>query len=140
MIWLKKKNPLYEDYPEIDISDESYANDSNAQDIFRQFIKNVPESSTIDINYTLPDVPIKNITSTYSMTLPVKFNQPVWIQDLPHGEEMAFPWLFPSGKNGITADRKPVTVCQYFHYRLYNKDPRWRQDITYVRSKSFRAI
>ena len=35
----------------------------------------------------------------------MQYGHAIWIADVPHGEELAFPWLFPHGVNGLSADR-----------------------------------
>ena len=46
--------------------------------------------------------------------LPVQYDHATWIADVPHGEELAFPWLFPRGVNGLLADRsKRLSVLKY---------------------------
>ena len=49
----------------------------------------------------------------------MQYDHAIWIADVPHGEELAFPWLFPRGVNGLsTADRSKRYV-----------DARWRTNI-----------
>lgn len=68
-------------------------------------------------------------------TLPVALGRPVNLKDFPCGEEKAFPWLFPYGRNGISTDRPcALSILKYFQTRLYNVDPRWRTDIPYIMS------
>jgi len=63
-------------------------------------------------------------------TLPVATGKPVNLIDFPHCEEKAFPWLFPYGRNGISADRpSALSILKYFQTRSCNVDPRWRTDI-----------
>ena len=58
--------------------------------------------------------------------LPVQYDHATWIADVPHGEELAFPWLFPRGVTGLFADRsKRLSVLKYFDHRLYNVDACW---------------
>ena len=56
------------------------------------------------------------------------------LHDVPHGEELAFPWLFPRGVNGLSADRvqSVMSVLKYFNQRLYNVDACWQNNITYL--------
>ena len=57
----------------------------------------------------------------------MQYHHATWIAD-PHGEELAFPWLFPRGVNGLFADRsKRLSVLKYFNQRLYNADACWRK-------------
>ena len=35
------------------------------------------------------------------------------LHDVPHGK-LAFPWLFPRGVNGLSADRSKRYVCSTF--------------------------
>ena len=63
----------------------------------------------------------------------MQYDHATWIADVPHGEELAFPWLFPRGVNCLFADRsKRLSVLKYFYQRLYNVDACWRKNITYL--------
>ena len=58
----------------------------------------------------------------------MQYDHATWIADVPHGEELPFPWLFPRGVNGLSADRsKRLSVLKYFNQRLYDVDARWRK-------------
>ena len=51
--------------------------------------------------------------------LPVQYDHATWIADVPHGEELAFPWLFSRGVNGLFADRsKRLSDLKYLNQRL----------------------
>ncbi len=48
-------------------------------------------------------------------------------------EALSFPWLFPDGRN-YHKDRRSckISLLDYYHQRLYNKDNRFRRDIPYL--------
>ena len=132
--WLKQYNPLYE---QVDIShfqSSQELSDIDSVDCCEDLIQE-------EFGLTMKDSFLsENITSGESAdvthcTLPIATGRPVTLKDLPYGEEKAFPWLFPLGRNGISTER-PVALSNlsYFHARLYNVDPRWRTDIPYIMS------
>ena len=140
LIWLKQHNPLYATFKNLSLplDDSSDLNRKNLKST-KEFLNTIDidvQFGTVNTNYTVPDIPIEAVldpSSCYNIELPIKFNSPVWIDKIPHGEELCFPWLFPIGKSGITDKRDGhITKLKYFHHRFYNIDPRWRKDITYL--------
>lgn len=134
--WLKTNNHLYENLNLSSIEHETYSafprgdsertNGELSTDIVQE------EYGTIPANYT----PLTDVTSDMStFNLPAVKSQPINIKNVDHGEEKAFPWLFPDGKNGISETRpSELSVINYYHSRLYNRDPRWRCDLPYLMS------
>ena len=48
-------------------------------------------------------------------------------------EEHAFPVLYPKGKFGLTYSRsKPITDLKFIQSRLFNKDPRWWNNVVWM--------
>lgn len=135
--WLRKNNDLYSNFPDIPQSRIELLCEDDSQN-FVHSVKNtlscVPQCSVIPIDYVLPDVDISSILgSPKCFHLPTQFNQPLWIGNVPHGEELAFPTLFPYGKSGLNECRVlPLSTLQYFQSRIYNKDERWRKNIPYL--------
>ena len=85
-------------------------------------------------NSSAPEDTLRSESNENSVcSIPVATQKPVNIKDQPFGEEKAFPWLFPTGNNGLGTNRNvPLTNLSYFHSRLYHKDPRWRCDIEFT--------
>lgn len=144
--WLKKHNHLYKDFPDIDtlnntgMSPEECCNSENMDEsqLFNSYIKdrfgNVTQCSVIPTDFVLPDIDINSLLSSgKKISIPTKFDQPVWLSDISHGEELAYPALFPVGTGGINNERViPLTTLKYFQSRLYNRHDRWRKDIPYL--------
>lgn len=81
----------------------------------------VEESGTIFNIFTVSSNPSQ-------CTVPSVKSKPVNIKDIEHGEEKAFPWLYPYGKNGLTfSKQQTLTDVQYYQSRLYNgiQDGEW---------------
>ena len=66
---------------------------------------------TISLNYSVPNIEASALINKKCIDLPVQYNHATWIADVPHGEELAFPWLFPRRVNGLFADRSKRYVC-----------------------------
>ena len=67
------------------------------------------------------------------ITIPRSHDTPVKIYEVKNGQELAFPWLFPTGQFGYLNDRqRKVTPAMYFKSRFYNKNSIWRKDISYL--------
>ena len=139
--WLRLNNPLYKDFPDLACSESKQSsvhdNGSFASSIIHtvnSILESNNHSTVIPINYTVPDIDMEEaISSARGIHIPTQFNNPSWISQITHGEELAFPWLFPLGCGGLTENRpEKISVLDYFNTRLYNKDSRWRSDITYL--------
>ncbi|MEW8546654.1 MAG: DUF6570 domain-containing protein [Candidatus Thiodiazotropha sp.] len=138
--WLRCNNQLYNDFPDLincsseTCSAENNHTDSSVFNTVNSILLSNNQSSIIPVNYTVPEVDIEMaISSAKTICIPTQFNNPSWISEIHHGEELAFPWLFPLGCGGLTEIRaEKLSVLDYFNARLYNKDPRWRKDITYL--------
>ena len=131
--WLKINNHLYKEYPSFNKSAISSENLTNEISYLKEMVDDLPQSATINSNYSMPNVTVDNITKNNVLNLPVQYDKPVWINDIPNGEELAFPWLFPDGVNGVYTKRNTIlTTLKYFQSKLYNQDSRWRKNITYL--------
>ena len=138
--WLKTNNPLYKDFPDF-VADPIYDKIGNVKSDNATIVEQVTDilasdlqTSVIPVNYTIPDVEISDVlTKSKHISIPILFNSPSWISQVPGGEELAFPWLFPLGCGGLTEERPiRLSVPDYFNCRLYNRDSRWRKSITYL--------
>jgi hypothetical protein len=134
LLWLKQKNPLYEhvDVSHLELSLPLIRNDNPdcCTDMIHEEFGLTLKDTVLSENQA--NLESANISAC---TLPVALGRPVNLKDLPCGEEKAFPWLFPYGKNGISADRPcALSILKYFQTRLFNVDPRWRTDIPYIMS------
>ena len=135
--WLKSNNILYYNFPDFDVCSQNF----NENDVeknttldlhndVKKFIEACDECATVPVNYSVPNVEIDQLLK---LEIPVQFGKPTWLSEMPHGEEMAFPWLFPYGRSGMYDKRSnKLTNLEYYQYRLYNKDARWRKNITYL--------
>ena len=131
--WLKMHNTLYKDFSLSNEPISMHKEFSLAGLNFNSIYDNLPQCSITSLDYTLPSADVASAMTMKKISLPVKFNEPKWIHDIEHGEELCFPWLFPYGQNGMAARRDPsLTLLQYYHQRLYNQDSRWRKNITYL--------
>lgn len=138
--WLKLYNHHYHEYPDLSEIDTLEENVTDEISCLKEIINVLPESATVKSDYTAPDINLNDVARNNVLKLPIEYDKPVWLNDIPHGEELAFPWLFPDGLNGIYNNRDtPLTTLKYFQSRLYNQDSRWRKEnLSNVCSKSFR--
>ena len=139
--WLKEHNPLYINFPQLiptstemhtNVSDNSTSLEINQN--LKVLFQNVTQCSVIPTDFVLPEVDMQAfIGSGKFISLPTLFTEPTWLSRISHGEEMAFPTLFPLGRGGLSHERNlPISVQKYYLMRLYNKDNRWRTDIPYL--------
>ena len=116
LLWLKANNPLYSYWPDIDSTDCTI--DTNMREDINYALTVGQQDSVISVDYAPPDMDVCDVIRK-KVSLPIKFSQPTWISYLPHGEELAFPWLFPLGRYGLTEPRlQSLSVLQYFHQRF----------------------
>ena len=129
LLWLKKYNVLYND---ITIDNEKFLNFSNEQEYSLDSIE--MESATVTpLNSTVPINCSAFGNQAQDINVPHIEEKPVYVFQLDHGEEMAFPWLFPHGVNGLNHERpKKITKSMYFKHRLYNQKGIFRKDLTYL--------
>lgn len=133
--WLKANNDIYKN---ITIDKNFYSNMSENEFMSESEKRNLSEyeeHGVVNINYDIPDFDIKNILNNNKnhVTLPKCSFSPVNAYDLKRGEEEAFPYFFPYGRNGYNQERQvKLYTSDYFHYRLYFKDERFRKDIGYL--------
>ena len=74
-----------------------------------------------------------NCNSTKHFKLRKCEGNPLNAYELLKGEEVAFPYLFPLGKNGFKFNRtKNLNTFMYFRHRLKYFDRRFRKNITYL--------
>ena len=136
LIWLKLHNRHYN---HIDIANYT----ANITETTPELLESCQQASLTQITFTLTNyVPDKEassplITDKLSQ-LPVvclkkQKTKPANMFSDNEIEELAFPWLFPNGRNGLKTDRNPsVSVLQYFQNRLLGKQNRWRKDTTCI--------
>ena len=93
---------------------------------------NITEYGAVGTDFTLPNTSLPNFIKDGKIVLPHFDTTPVYMDKVQHGEEMAFPYLFPNGRNGLNEPRdSKLTYKQYFQHRIYNMDSRWRTNISY---------
>jgi len=133
LMWLKENNHLYEHvdltcFQKLYSSIEEMTVPTVCEDIIEEEFgltsKDLVNPESVHMNTT--DVNVQ-------ASIPVASQKPVNLKDIPFGEEKAFPWLFPYGRNGLSTERLvSLTDLGYWHCRLKNHDSRWRVDIPYV--------
>ena len=127
--WLKLNNPLYHNIT-VNMSPKDEIQSQNLQNCVFE------EIGTVPVDYCMPNLAIDEVIKSKKFVLPVASGRNgslVNLTKLAHGEEKAFPTLFPFGKAGFNAKRpKKLTLLKYYKSRLYNVDERWRFDIPYL--------
>ena len=145
LTWLKLHNDLYKQitiptfeerhkYPSI-ISISSTAEELES----KQTGQNegcLQESSITHKDPVLPKIDYKQFVDDINVPKHVigrNTSAPINMFSEAHLEEMAFPTLFPDGKNGLrTPRRQRLTVLQYFQSRLLSSDNRWQSNLPYL--------
>ena len=124
--WLQKNNHLYNKIhmrPLLPNSQETRFEDYDD-------IEDLEEAALIENDYCSPSQSAANIPI---INIPKSDQKPVAIYDVEHGEEKAFPWLFPLGNNGFLEVRDvKIAPSMYFKSRLYHYSANWRKDISYL--------
>ena len=134
LIWLKQNNDLFDDIAFPSWFDETI----------------VHSSSDDGVAYRLPDQEVSVIEDTYQnpaentadaltpKTLYYKFakhrTRPLNIFQTEYLEEKCFVALYPYGINGYETfkSNREFSIQTYFKQRLESKDPRWRQNMSYL--------
>ena len=128
--WLKENNPLYAN---VDINEHDSECKPSYMHNISDIMSDLEQFATTPINCTLPNASVTNYLKTGFIDVPHITDKPVSVYELDCGEEMAFPWLFPTGKNGYNFDRPiKITRSMYFKQRLYHKTGYFRKDLTYL--------
>ena len=136
LTWLKKHNRHYSN---IDIS---MCTDKITH-VQPELLESCEQASLAQISFTPTNyVPkqsaLSSLITKKSSELPViclkkQKTKPANMFSENEIEEVAFPWLFPYGVNGLKTNRKPtISVLQYFQNRLLSKENRWRKNATYI--------
>ena len=67
------------------------------------------------------------------LTLPKNKNLPINTFTDASTEQLAFPWLFPDGKNALKSFRpERLKTLRYFQYRLLSSVPRWALSMPFL--------
>jgi hypothetical protein len=143
LLWLRANNPLYASIPMP--NEQPQTSQPNAQstaihddDEFDHTTSNhFNESCVIPQNYVDPDIPIEQLLQQQNTAPQLPFPRivasPVNMFQQEQLEEHAFPVLYPKGRFGMGYERsKPITDLKYIQSRLFNKDPRWRNNIAWM--------
>lgn len=145
--WLKKNNPLYSDLiiesaitqPEevtLDVGEEKSTADAKAVPDLNEHSAAIPETSVTDKDPTIPLIDFKekiigNDKATFTLGRSTKPPVNMFIDKTL--EQLAFPHLFPYGRNGLRTPRSVrLTPLQYFQSRLLSKESRWANNIPYL--------
>ena len=131
LIWLKENNVLYRN-----ITVQCNIDNSPLIEKEDYFDFDAMEHSTLTPMNS--SIPLSNISSFMHnkdsvINVPSITENPVHILDIDNGEEMAYPWLFPTGKCGLNFPRSiKIPRSMYFKQRLYHKSGQFRRDMTYL--------
>ena len=129
--WLKKNNVLYKDIK----VNFSMLNDFSEDKNLPMNDSEIEQFAAIPINYTSPNIDIVKLinSKTPHVVLPKCKENPINIYEKENGEELAFPALFPLGKNGYICNRKEkIHPSLYFKHRICYFDGRFRKNSTYM--------
>ena len=96
----------------------------------------VEETSVIRRDHQVPNVEVSDILNTDGPPIH-ELNRvqgaPISLFTSTTAEQMAFPTLFPDGRNGYKTSRDPpVSTLNYFQSRLLSEDNRWASHIPYL--------
>ena len=131
--WLRDNNTLYRDIEIEEVSDDTSSTQTAANEIA---LDAEGESSVIRRDLQVPNVEISSVITNNNA--PVHQLQrvqgaPISIYTCTNAEQMAFPWLYPDGKNGYKTSRDPpITTLDYFQSRHLSSDTRWASHIPYL--------
>lgn len=135
LLWLTQNNPLYQNIKLDDCIDRIEHTSSELLDPYESsslLDSNLEQSSMTPLDVNAPLLNSSFMTEG-TIKVPSSNSQPVNTLDLVSGEEMAFPWLFPFGINGFKHPREVhINPSMYFKHRLYNKNPQFRRNLTYL--------
>ena len=124
--WLKTNNPLYKDIELGPTITTGNICDDNIDDF-----DGLEHCSMTPVNSNVPNVSINSILG--QIDVPSTAKSPISIYEMDFGEEMAFPWLFPYGINGIKTLREiKLNPSMYLKGRFYSNNSMFRKDMTYL--------
>ena len=141
--WLHENNILYQDIDKYEILKDLMNGDRRADDSFHE-VDIADDSGGCDLDMEeaslIPaDYPVQSHEETQAeevgscLFVLKSLSKPVSIYEVQSGEELAFPWLFPTGRFGYLHERhKKVSPHMYFKCWLYNYRGHWRKDISYL--------
>ena len=129
LVWLKQNNPLYAN---IELPEYHNSEESNNE---CEFV-DIDECAAIDVDEHLPFQQNAHGSARdfRHIRLPRVNANLVNAYEMPHGEEMCFPWLFPYGRGGYTDSREKNSSFpnMYPKARFLGKDDRFRKNMTYL--------
>ena len=129
LAWLKIKNRLYHGIKLPECS-------SRNQNTHDYTTHDIDECIAVDIDDHLPATNEENMSAMNfrHIRLPRVNASIVNAYDIPNGEEMCFPWLFPYGKSGYTdlREKDSMFASMYPKARFMGKDDRFRKDMMYL--------
>ena len=130
--WLKANNELYSDLDLESAGSKLNKLDNGSHDIdFEETFENTRHEIMVPAdNAGFESTSQSSSTEMFTLNILRSIHSPVNIYEFEHGEELAFPWLFPEGKNGYNPTRKSLSM--YLRNRVYNIDTRFRTDMMYL--------
>jgi hypothetical protein len=132
--WLKRNNPLYVDLELPSNCTRLLANDSHPMRTDPSPIE-LQESIAVNVDDQIPThEPVFVDRRLKKVRMPRVTGSVVNAYELPRGEEMCFPWLFPYGCNGYNEIREKEQTFQqlYPKARFLGRDDRFRKDNMYL--------
>ena len=105
-MWLKENNLLYYDFPDfnaINDSENSTGNDAESciTTEVNMIMNNGHESGTIPVDYSVPDIEIDTfLCKTPTFEVPIQFDKPTWLSQIPHLRRVGISMAFPSWERG----------------------------------------
>ena len=100
-------------------------------------VPNFTESCVIPRNYVDPDIPVGQLLQQQNTAPQIPFphiaSPPVDMFQQEQLEEHDFRVLYPKGRFGLGHDKsKHLTDLKYVQSRLFNKYPRWRNNVVWM--------
>ena len=128
MLWLKENNQLYVnlDLPECDNRRSNINSQSNSD--INVTTTDIEECIAVEVDEHVP-IESRSPMNLQHVRLPRVTGNIVNAYEIPSGEEMCFPWLFPYGKSGYTDVRQKDSMFpnMYPKARFLGKDDRFRK-------------
>ena len=129
--WLKENNPIFHDVKVADPSEKQFSEEGDECQA-----DHVEESGVVRSNTLIPDIPVSKLIQDGAFPvhqLERISSAPVSVFNEPQLELMAFPTLYPNGRNGFETHRNAkLSPLDYFQTRVMSSDARWARHPSYL--------
>ena len=129
--WLKENNPIFHDVKVVDPSEKQFSEEGDECQA-----DHVEESGVVRSNTLIPDIPVTKLIQDGAFPvhqLERISSTPVSVFNEPQLELMAFPTLYPNGRNGFGTHRNAkLSPLDYFQTHVMSSDARWAQHPSYL--------